>query len=65
MSQADKAALKPLRLKIVKVGPGDTVAKLARRMKGVSRKAELFTSLNGLGKRQQPRPGTQVKLVVD
>lgn len=65
MSQADKAALKPLRLKIVKVRPGDTVAKLARRMKGVSRKAELFSSLNGLGKRQQPRPGTQVKLVVD
>lgn len=65
MSQADRAALKPLRLKIVKVGPGDTVANLARRMKGVSRKTELFRSLNGLGKGQRPQPGTQVKLVAD
>ena len=65
MTQADKAALKPLRIQIVKVQPGDTVAKLARRMKGVSRKPVLFRSLNGLGKGQQPRVGSQVKLVVD
>ena len=65
LSQADKAALKPLRLKIVKVKPGDTVAKLAGRMSGVSRKADLFRSLNGLGKGQQPKPGSQAKLVVD
>ena len=65
LTQADKAAIKPLRLKIATVQPGDTVDKLARRMKGVSRKAALFRSLNGLAKGQRPRVGTKVKLVVD
>ena len=65
LTQVDKAAIKPLRLKIATVQPGDTVDKLARRMKGVSRKAALFRSLNGLAKGQRPRVGTKVKLVVD
>jgi predicted Zn-dependent protease len=65
MTDADMAALTPLRIKIVRVNPGDTVTRLARRMKGVSRKPGLFRSLNGLGTRQRPAVGSQVKLVVD
>ncbi|MEP1090294.1 MAG: M48 family metalloprotease [Rhizobiaceae bacterium] len=65
MTVADKAALKLLRMKIVKVQRGDTVAKLASRMKGVPRKEALFRSINGLKKGQQPRVGSDVKLIVD
>jgi predicted Zn-dependent protease len=35
-------ALKPLRIRIVKVAQGDTVASLAARMRGVDRKMDLF-----------------------
>lgn len=65
MSSADKAALKPLRIKIVKVGNGDTVASLAGRMQGISRKGSLFRSLNGLSSEQQPAQGSLVKIIVD
>ncbi len=65
MTAADKAALKPLRLKIVEVRPGDTVASLSQQMRGVSREAGLFKSLNGLANGKHPVAGSRVKLVVN
>ena len=63
MTAAEKAALKPLRLKIVTVGASDTIASLASRMKGVSRKVQLFRALNELDEGDRVKPGTKVKTV--
>ncbi len=63
LSQADGASLKPLRIRVVQVGAGDTVAALAARMQGTDRKLELFRILNGLTATSQMKPGQRVKIV--
>ena len=65
MTRAEKAALKPLRIKVVPVGASDTIALLASRMAGVSRKVDLFRALNGLGPGDRVKTGEKVKIVVD
>jgi predicted Zn-dependent protease len=65
MSLAEIEQAKPLRLKVVTVGPGDTVEKLAGRMAVADRAAERFRVLNGLDPGDQPRPGSEVKIVVE
>jgi len=62
---AERARLRPLRLDIVKVAPGDTAASLSEWMQGTERKAELFRLLNGLAEGEEPQPGRLVKIVVD
>ncbi len=59
------AAIRPLRLDVHTVAPGDTVDSLSARMPFDSYRAERFLALNGLGRDQPLIPGTQVKLVVD
>jgi predicted Zn-dependent protease len=56
--------IKPLRLRIETVKPGDTVERLARRM-GVDHAVQQFRVLNGLGPKEQPKPGDLVKLVME
>jgi predicted Zn-dependent protease len=65
MSDAERAQVKPLRLQIVTVEPGDTVERLAGRMALPDHAAERFRVLNGLGPNQSLKPGEQVKLVVE
>lgn len=65
LSLAEAATVKPLRVKIVTVGPGDTIERLAARMALSSRQAERFRALNGLGANDTLKPGDQVKIVVD
>ena len=65
MSLREAAEVKPLRLKIVRVGPNDTVASLARRMAVADRKVARFRVLNGLGPKQRVKPGSEVKIVVE
>ena len=65
MTDEDRAALKPLRIKMVKVQPLDTVASLSQQMSGVSRKEILFRSLNGLGENDPVAKGSRVKIIVD
>jgi predicted Zn-dependent protease len=64
MSVAERQAAKPLRIKVVTVGPHDTVDRLARRM-ALDRAAEHFRVLNGLGPSDKLKPGDQVKIVVE
>jgi predicted Zn-dependent protease len=60
---SEAAKYKPLRIKLVRVRRGDTVASLARRM-AVDRLAEAhFRVINGLGPNEKLRPGATVKLV--
>jgi len=65
LTPAERAALKPLRIRIVTVRPGETVATLAARMTGVDRKLELFQVLNALGPGATLTAGTKVKIVTD
>ncbi|MBN9070408.1 MAG: M48 family metalloprotease [Rhizobiales bacterium] len=65
LSAQEKAALKPLRIKIVTVKPGETVASLAERMVGVDRKLDLLRVLNGLGPGATVSVGDKVKIVSD
>ena len=63
MTAAEIAEAKPLRLRIVTVQPGDSPAKLARRMAAVDRPLERFLVLNGLSAGQTLKPGDKVKLI--
>ncbi len=65
MSVAEARAARPLRLKIVTVGPRDSVERLAARMAYADRQVERFRVLNGLDATDRPKPGDLVKLVVE
>jgi len=65
LTLAEIDATKPLRLALVMVKPGDTAERLARRMTIDDRGAKRFRVLNGLGPREQPKVGDQVKIVVE
>ena len=65
MTLAESEAAKPLRIRIVTVGPGDTVEKLASRMASADRQVERFRVLNGLAPHDQLTAGDQVKLVAE
>lgn len=65
LSEAEKASLAPLRIRIASVGAGDTVASLVRRMAPMDRATVLFRALNGLAANEEPRAGSRVKIIVD
>jgi predicted Zn-dependent protease len=65
MTLAESRAAKPLRLKVVRVRPGDTVERLARRMVVTDRQVERFRVLNGLGPGDKLHQGEMVKIVVE
>lgn len=65
LSAAEAAALKPLRIRVVRARPGDTVQSLAARMAFPDHQEERFRVLNGLAPGEGlPRDGL-VKIVVD
>lgn len=59
----EAATLKPLRVRIVTVGPRDTLASLAGRMMGTERKLELFRLINALKATDVPAVGSKVKII--
>jgi len=65
LGDAERAALKPLRVRIMTVAPGDTAATMAARMSGVDRKLDLFRLLNGLGPGATVSAGDKVKIITD
>jgi predicted Zn-dependent protease len=65
MSRAEMNAARPLRLRIVTVGPNDTVERLASRMAVADRALERFRVLNGLDPADKVKPGDKVKMVVE
>jgi predicted Zn-dependent protease len=56
---------RPLRIKVVTVGPTDTIDSLERRMAVGDKKRERFLVLNGLNAGEQLAIGSQVKIVVE
>ncbi|MCI5075148.1 M48 family metalloprotease [Oricola sp.] len=65
LSTSEKRSLKPLTLRIVKAGPGESDRTLAARMRGVSRPLELFRVLNGMSSGETVKPGQSYKVVRD
>ena len=63
LSVAEVANLKPLRIRIITVQPGDTVASLAAQMMGTNRKLALFSVLNALPAGATLSAGETVKIV--
>ncbi len=67
LSAAERARLKPLRIRVRKVKPGETAESLARLMKGgdPTRRLALFRVLNGLDDNEEPETGMLVKIVTE
>ena len=65
MSLAEIQHARPLHVKVVTVGPHDTVEKLASRMAVPDRQVEQFRVLNGLRAGQALQAGSEVKIVVE
>ena len=65
LSSADKARLKPLRIRVVTVRPGQTAGSIAAAMVGVDRKLELFQLLNALPQGASVSVGDKVKIITD
>ncbi len=65
LSEAEAAELKPHRLRLHAVQPGDTAETLAELMPSSPEKVERFRVLNGFTRGEQPRVGTLVKYVAE
>lgn len=65
LSTAEVAALRPWRVRISTVKPGDTVWSLSRRMPFAKYQAERFRTLNGLEESDPLTAGALIKLVLE
>nr|WP_246273074.1 M48 family metalloprotease [Oricola thermophila] len=65
LSESERRALKPLKIRIVKAQPGESARTMAARMQGVSRPLELFLILNGMKPGQAIEPGRSYKVVTE
>ena len=65
LDEPEAMSLKPQRIKIIKVGMRDTVARLAQRMPFEDLKLERFRVLNGLAMNEHLATGRWLKIVVD
>lgn len=65
MTEQEKQAIRPRKLKIVTAGAGDTVANLAARMTVEGDREKHFRVLNGLDVSQPLSPGQLYKIVVE
>jgi predicted Zn-dependent protease len=64
LSAEERANVRPWRVKVVRVKPGDSTEALAERMAPAQWREELFQMLNGLAPGEQPEVGRRIKLVV-
>ncbi|TIW31081.1 MAG: metalloprotease, partial [Mesorhizobium sp.] len=65
LSATEKAALKPLHIRVVTVRPGQTMGSLAAQMVGVDRKLDLFRVLNAMSPGAAVSAGDKVKIITD
>lgn len=63
LSAAEAAQLRPHKLRIVTVAPGDTVESLARSLPYADHQVERFEILNGISRTERLRPGRKLKTV--
>ena len=65
LTAGEAAAVRPQRISVVKVKPGDTIASLAARMSVPDRAVERFLVLNGISPEGSLKAGDRVKLIVE
>ncbi|MFQ5764180.1 MAG: M48 family metalloprotease [Rhodospirillales bacterium] len=65
LDDSERAAVRPLKIRVVSVGSGDTPESLARRMPFEKFPRRWFEVLNGLRPGQGLQPGARVKIVSD
>jgi len=63
-NEAEVAAIRPRKISVVTVKPGDTVARLAQRMAYPTSQVDRFLTLNALSSASRLKPGQRVKIVV-
>ncbi|NLS05770.1 M48 family metalloprotease [Rhizobium sp. P32RR-XVIII] len=63
MTPQEAATLKPLRVRVVTVRPGENITTLAARMMGTDRKLDLFKLINALPTGASVSPGDRVKII--
>jgi predicted Zn-dependent protease len=63
MTPDEAASLKPLRVRVVTVRPGENITTLASRMMGTDRKLDLFKLINALPTGAAVSPGDRVKII--
>lgn len=64
LSTAEAGELRPQRIRLVTVQPGDTIDSFVRQMQVDELPREHFMTLNGLNRGRELRPGERVKIVV-
>ena len=65
LSSAERKTAKPLRVRVVTAGSGDTVASLAKRMQFDDYKVERFRAFNGLGANEAIKAGYKYKIIAE
>ena len=65
LNAQERASLKPLRIRVVTVKAGDTVATLAAQMEGVDRKLDMFRLINAMSAGATVSAGGRVKIITD
>jgi predicted Zn-dependent protease len=63
MTSQEIAQLKPLRVRVVTVQPGETITTMAARMMGTDRKLDLFRLINALSTGASLSAGQRVKII--
>lgn len=63
MTPSEIASLKPLRVRVVTVKSGETVATIAARMMGTDRKLDMFRMINAMSATATLQPGQRVKII--
>ncbi|MNU11204.1 hypothetical protein D3C71_2083430 [compost metagenome] len=63
MTPAEAQSLKPLRIRVAVVKPGETIATLSARMMGTDRKLDLFRLINAMQVSSTVKPGDRVKII--
>ncbi len=63
LTPAEKEAVKPLRIRVVTVKPGETIGTLAGKMQGTDRKLDLFRLLNAIPPGGTVSVGDRVKII--
>ncbi|WP_370869007.1 M48 family metalloprotease [Ectorhizobium quercum] len=63
MTAAETASLKPLRIRVVTVQPGETISTISARMMGTDRKLDLFKLINAMPVAASLSPGQKVKII--
>ncbi|OCP18015.1 MULTISPECIES: M48 family metalloprotease [unclassified Ensifer] len=63
MTPVEAQSLKPLRIRVAVVKPGETIATLSARMMGTDRKLDLFRLINAMQVTSTIKPGDRVKII--